>query len=62
MRTLEQITKSIIESYNNNERPNFIDVRDLDILNKKQNENTINRLKKRTSADTNYTYTPKNKR
>ena len=42
MRTLEEITKSIIESYNNNERPNYIDVRDLDILSKKENENTIN--------------------
>jgi len=32
MRTLEQITASIIESYNNNERPNFIDIRDLEVL------------------------------
>ena len=39
MRTLQEITKSIIESYNNNERPNFIDVRDLDILSQKENNN-----------------------
>jgi len=32
MRTLEQITNSLIESYNNNERPNFIDIRDLETL------------------------------
>lgn len=32
MRTLTEITQSIIESYNNNERPNYIDIRDLHIL------------------------------
>jgi len=39
MRTLQEITNSIIESYNNNERPNFIDIRDLDILSQKENNN-----------------------
>ena len=38
MRTLQEITKSIIESYNNNERPNFIDIRDLDILSQQENK------------------------
>ena len=31
MRTTEQILKSLINSYNNNERPNYIDLRDLEI-------------------------------
>ena len=34
MRTTEQILKSLINSYNNNERPNFIDLRDLEIKEK----------------------------
>ncbi len=36
MRTTEQILKSLIESYNNNERPNFIDLRDLQALVEKE--------------------------
>lgn len=32
MRTTEQILKSLINSYNNNEKPNFIDLRDLEII------------------------------
>ena len=35
MRTTEQILKSLINSYNNNERPNFIDLRDLEIEEKR---------------------------
>jgi hypothetical protein len=34
MRTTEQILKSLINSYNNNEIPNFIDLRDLEIIEK----------------------------
>lgn len=34
MRTTEQILKSLINSYNNNERPNYIDLRDLEIKEK----------------------------
>jgi hypothetical protein len=34
MRTTEQILKSLINSYNNNERPNYIDLRDLQIKEK----------------------------
>ena len=33
MRTLQQITKSLIKSYNNKTAPNFVDIRDLDKLN-----------------------------
>jgi len=36
MRTTEQILNSLIESYNNNERPNFIDLRDLQALVEKE--------------------------
>jgi hypothetical protein len=32
LRTLAEITSSIIDSYNNNERPNYVDIRDLHIL------------------------------
>jgi len=32
MRTINEITKSLIKSYNNNERPNFIDLRDLEVI------------------------------
>jgi hypothetical protein len=35
MRTTEQILKSLINSYNNNKRPNFIDLRDLEIEEKR---------------------------
>ena len=35
MRTTEQILKSLINSYNNNEIPNFIDLRDLEIEEKR---------------------------
>ena len=35
MRTTEQILKSLINSYNNNEKPNFIDLRDLEIEEKR---------------------------
>jgi hypothetical protein len=34
MRTTEQILKSLINSYNNNERANYIDLRDLEIKEK----------------------------
>ena len=34
MRTTEQILKSLINSYNNNEIPNYIDLRDLEIKEK----------------------------
>jgi hypothetical protein len=36
MRTTEQILKSLINSYNNNERPNFMDLRDLEMQVKKE--------------------------
>jgi hypothetical protein len=36
MRTLKQITDSLITSYNNNERPNFVDLRDLEIYTTEQ--------------------------
>jgi hypothetical protein len=39
MRTLQEITNSLIESYNNNEKPNYFDIRDLEILSKKENNN-----------------------
>lgn len=32
MRTPEQILNSLVQSYNNNERPNYIDLRDLESL------------------------------
>tara|TARA_R110001606_G_scaffold230149_1_gene378022 strand:- start:3093 stop:3233 length:141 start_codon:yes stop_codon:yes gene_type:complete len=32
MRTLEQILNSFIESHNNKEIPNYVDLRDLEIL------------------------------
>ena len=32
MRTLSEIFKSIVKSYNNNETLNFVDLRDLDTL------------------------------
>ena len=42
MRTLEQILHSLIKSHNNNERPNFIDLRDLQALvEKENNKNSI---------------------
>lgn len=34
MRKTEEILKSLINSYNNNERPNYIDLRDLEIIEK----------------------------
>ena len=37
MRTLEQILNSFIESHNNKEIPNYIDLRDLEIIVKQQN-------------------------
>ena len=30
VRTIKQITESLIDSYNNNEKPNYIDLRDLE--------------------------------
>jgi|TARA_B110000259_G_scaffold157590_1_gene179549 hypothetical protein len=37
MRTQEQILNSLIESYNNNEKPNYVDLRDLENLVKQVN-------------------------
>ena len=39
MRTLEQILNSFIESHNNKEIPNYVDLRDLEIIVKQQNAN-----------------------
>ncbi len=38
MRTLQEITNSLIESYNKNETINFVDIRDLDILSQQENK------------------------
>ena len=37
MRAQEQILNSLIESYNNNEKPNYVDLRDLENLVKQVN-------------------------
>ena len=34
-RTLQEITNSLIESYNNGTPPNYTDIRDLEMLSKK---------------------------
>ena len=39
MRTQRQILNSLIESYNNSERPNYVDLRDLEALVKKEENN-----------------------
>ena len=49
MRTTEQILKSLINSYNNNERPNYIDLRDLEI--KEKTTQVLNEIVKRDVFD-----------
>ena len=42
MRTLTEITASLIESYNNGTPPNFVDIRDMEILSKGTQEKPKN--------------------
>jgi len=49
MRTTEQILKSLINSYNNNERPNYIDLRDLEI--KEKTRQVVKEIVKRDVFD-----------
>ena len=49
MRTTEQILKSLINSYNNNERPNYIDLRDLEI--KEKTRQVVTEIVKRDVFD-----------
>jgi hypothetical protein len=49
MRTTEQILKSLINSYNNNEIPNFIDLRDLEI--KEKTRQVVKEIVKRDVFD-----------
>jgi hypothetical protein len=49
MRTTEQILKSLINSYNNNEIPNYIDLRDLEI--KEKTRQVVTEIVKRDVFD-----------